>query len=57
MSRFKVGDKVRVRKDLVGNELYGDVIFTNEMCKFKGKETTIKKTIIKKIDRYLQMKC
>lgn len=48
MSRFKVGDKVRVRKDLVGNELYGDVIFTNEMCEFKGRETTINKEIINK---------
>lgn len=48
MSRFKVGDKVRVRKDLVGNELYGDVIFANEMCEFKGRETTINKEIINK---------
>lgn len=41
MSRFKVGDKVRVRKDLAGNEIYGGIIFSNEMCQFKGEEAKI----------------
>ena len=42
MSRFKVGDKVRVRKDLKSNEWYGQVTFTLKMKKyFEGIETTI----------------
>ena len=42
MSRFKVGDKVRVRKDLKSNEWYGRVTFTLKMKKyFEGMETTI----------------
>ena len=42
MSRFKVGDKVRVRKDLKPNEWYGRVTFTLKMKKyFGGIETTI----------------
>lgn len=39
--KFKVGDKVRVRKDLVANETYGAYIFVSIMEKFKGKIVTI----------------
>lgn len=41
--RFKVGDKVRVREDLVVDEWYGSCYFVRSMEKFKGKEFTIKK--------------
>lgn len=40
--RFKVGDKVRVREDLVVNEWYGLCYFARDMEKFKGKVFTIK---------------
>lgn len=41
--RFKVGDKVRVRTDLVANEYYGSRNFVRDMEQFKGKEFTIEK--------------
>ena len=41
--KYKVGDKVRVREDLVVNQWYGDDIFTSEMASFKGQIVTIKK--------------
>lgn len=36
--RFKVGDKVRVREDLVVGRFYNDTIFAFGMEKFKGQE-------------------
>lgn len=44
MSRFKVGDKVRVREGLSANVQYGDVYFVKSMNKFKGIETEIAST-------------
>lgn len=41
MSKLKVGDKVRVRKDLIGGQDYGNVRFQNFMRKYDGLETTI----------------
>lgn len=42
-NKFKVGDKVRVRKDIeVGKEYNGGCLFAYDMEKYKGKETTIK---------------
>ena len=41
--KYKVGDKVRVREDLVADQWYGDDIFTPEMDSFKGQVVTIKK--------------
>lgn len=43
MGKYKVGDKVRVRKDLKANESYGNETFMPEMKKFKGKKVTIAK--------------
>jgi hypothetical protein len=40
--KFKVGDRVRVRQDLVIGREYGDAIFTEKMAKFAGKMVTIK---------------
>lgn len=40
MKELKVGDKVRVRRDLEQNE-YGGCYFTGEMDKYKGKQATI----------------
>ena len=42
--KFKVGDLVRVRKDLVAGERYGNDDFTGEMKKYKGKIFNIIKT-------------
>lgn len=40
--KFEVGDKVRVRNDLVANKIYGYAYFSSQMVRFKGKEFTIK---------------
>lgn len=44
--KFKVGDKVRVRKDLIAGKCYGedDLSFVDDMEKFKGKQFEIIKT-------------
>lgn len=39
--KFKAGDKVRVRNDLVVNQLYGCAYFVSQMVGCKGKEFTI----------------
>lgn len=39
--KYKVGDKVRVRKDLVTDEQYGCCFFKDKMEKFKGRIVTI----------------
>lgn len=41
--RYKVGDKVRVRKDLVVDKDYGTQFFVDGMRKFKGKIVNIKR--------------
>lgn len=41
--KYKVGDKVRIRKDLKVGDKYGSKIFTSTMLKYCGKETTITK--------------
>ena len=41
--KYKVGDKVRVREDLIAEELYGKDVFVSEMTSFKGQTVTIKK--------------
>lgn len=41
--KYKIGDKVRVREDLIVDQWYGDDIFISEMVSFKGKIVTIKK--------------
>ena len=42
--KYKVGDKVRVRKDLVPGNKYGDVIYVSNMDKFKNEECVITST-------------
>ena len=39
--KYKIGDKVRVRKDLVPNSEYGGVCYVEYMDGFKGKECVI----------------
>ena len=39
--KYKVGDKVRVRKDLVPNSEYGGVCYVEVMDKFKGEKCVI----------------
>ena len=41
--KYKVGDKVRVREDLVVDQRYGRDVFISEMVSFKEKIVTIKK--------------
>lgn len=41
MAKFKVGDKVKVREDLVVGNCYGKERFTDWMKKYKGKEIEI----------------
>ena len=38
---YKIGDKVRVRKDLIPGNKYGNVLYVNSMDKFKDEECTI----------------
>ena len=42
MRELKVGDKVKIRSDLVEGESYGGVSFISEMTQFKGKEVKIR---------------
>lgn len=40
--KYKVGDKVRVKRDLVINEKYGDgTLFRNDMARYEGQVVTI----------------
>jgi hypothetical protein len=39
--KYKVGDKARVRNDLVHGEKYGSNTFISDMAKYKGAEVTI----------------
>ena len=39
--RYKVGDKVRIREDLIIGELYDDFTFVDDIIKYKGKVATI----------------
>ena len=39
--KYKVGDKVRVRKDLVGGNFYGKDYYISSMDEFKNKECVI----------------
>lgn len=39
--KYKVGDKVRVRKDLIAGYHYGEDSFTSDMEKYAGKTMTI----------------
>ena len=41
MSKFKIGDKVRLRNDLEVGEEYGGITFLNSMNSFKERELTI----------------
>lgn len=40
--KYKVGDKAKVRNDLMVDEFYDSVPFIKEMLKTRGKEVTIK---------------
>ena len=43
--RYKVGDKVKIRKDLIEGTEYGGEGFVDDMMQFRGKEVTIQKVI------------
>ena len=40
--KYKIGDKVRIRRDLIVDEYYGKEHFMLEMAKFRGKIVTIR---------------
>ena len=52
MSKYKVGDKVKIREDLVGGETYGGLTTVSDMAELKGKEVTIKRTSCSGNDEY-----
>lgn len=41
--RYKAGDRVRVRKDLVVGNVYGGILFDKKMCSWLGKIVEISK--------------
>lgn len=43
LKNLKVGDKVRVRDDLVSGEFYNGFCFSHNLEKFRGKEVTIRR--------------
>ena len=47
MSKYKIGDKVKIREDLVVGKNYGKHMFINDMVEFKGTEV-----IISRMDYY-----
>lgn len=51
--KYKVGDKVRIRKDLIINSRYGDDIFIEDMVPMLGKVVTINRVSeIKDLDKF-----
>ena len=54
MAKFKVGDKVRVRKDLIPDTKYGDVYFVYSMKNMCGKIVTIKDFYSDNCNMYLK---
>lgn len=54
MTKFKVGDKVRVRKDLIPDTKYGDVYFVYSMKEMCGKIVTIKDFYFDNCNMYLK---
>lgn len=54
MTKFKVGDKVRVRKDLIPDTKYGDVYFAYSMKEMCGKIVTIKDFYFDNCNMYLK---
>jgi ribosomal protein L21E len=41
MSKYKVGDKVRIRGDLIPHKMYGELYLTDEMKPYIGREAVI----------------
>ena len=54
MTKFKVGDKVRVRKNLIPDTKYGDVYFVYSMKEMCGKIVTIKDFYCDNYNMYLK---
>ena len=50
--KFKAGDKVKVRSDLIPYQKYSGYIFNREMSNYKGKILTIK-CVCEENDTYL----
>ena len=53
MSKYKIGDKVKVRGDLVDWNIYEGESFVDNMFRFKGKEVTIKEIVVCNNDEYI----
>lgn len=43
--KYKIGDKVKVREDLIVGEYYNEEMFVKEMEKYCGKVLTISKIV------------
>ena len=54
MAKFKVGDKVRVKKNLIPGKVYGNVSFVPSMRNMCGKIVTIKDFYFDNCNMYLK---
>lgn len=54
-NKYRVGQKVKIKKELVNNTFYGNVVFVRDMEKYRGKVATITRftryTILLDIDK------
>ena len=53
MSKYKVGDKVKVRENLVGGKIYEGQTAISDMTELKGKEVTIETVLDRDTDKYI----
>ena len=57
MSKFKIGDRVRVCEDLKLHVQYGHVLLCKQMAELKGKIVTIRNYVHGRPEEYLIEKC
>lgn len=43
--RYNIGDKIKIRKDLVGGQYYNDIVFHPTMLKYLGKHVEVYRMI------------
>ena len=52
--KYKVGDKVRIREDLVEKQYDGDICFVPSMAQYKGKVATITDILMNSHHHHIQ---
>ena len=52
--KYKVGDKVKIREDLIVNEIYGCEAFVENMKAYLGKQVTIAKESPSHVEYYIE---